>query len=280
MTAAITSTSNDKIKYIRSLERRAAREGERRFVVEGSRLVGEALRAGVLPVLVLYTDEFAGRDEGAALVGRLRAARVPCESVTERVLASLSDTVTPPGILAVAPFVALPTPARPTLALIVDGVATPGNLGTLLRSAEAAGVETVLLTPRSADVFGPKVVRGGMGVHFRLPLQRDAAWPVIAEQVRGMTVYLAEANAPLSYDAVDWRRPAALIVGSEAHGPSAEARALANASICIPMRGQTESLNAGVAGSIILFEAARQRRQAPQKSAQPRSGARPKTAGV
>jgi TrmH family RNA methyltransferase len=261
VTAAITSSSNEKVKYIRSLERRAARERERRFVVEGTRLIEEALRAQATPAFALYTEAFAGRPDGAALLGRLRDAGVLCESIEPRLLAALADTTTPPGILAVVPFAATPAPAHPTLILVADGVSTPGNLGTLLRSAEAAGADLVLLTPQTTDVFGPKVARGGMGAHFRLPLERDLDWPAIAERLRGQTVYVADAGGPLAYDAVDWRRPAALIVGSEAHGPSAEARALADASIYIPMRGATESLNAGVAGSVILFEAARQRRR-------------------
>lgn len=265
--AAITSSSNEKVKYIRSLERRAARDRERRFVVEGTRLVEEALRAQLAPAIVLYTEEFAGRPDGLALLERLRQAGVYPDSIEPRLLASLADTATSPGILAVVPFAGLPAPARPALILVADGIATPGNLGTLLRSAEAAGVELVVLTPQTTDVFGPKVARGGMGAHFRLPLARDLDWPAIAERLRGLAVYLADAGGTLAYDAVDWRRPAALIVGSEAHGPSAEARALAGASIHIPMRGATESLNAGVAGSIILFEAARQRRQAALDSA-------------
>jgi TrmH family RNA methyltransferase len=172
----------------------------------------------------------------------------------------MAETVTPQGILAVVPFPERPAPQHPELVLIVDAVADPGNLGTLLRSAEAAGVELVLLSEGTADVFNPKVVRGGMGAHFRLPMRWGMRWEDIAGAVQGLTVYLADVRGERSYDEVDWRRPAALIVSSEAHGPSPAARRLAHEAIYIPMQGQTESLNVGVAGSIILFEAARQRR--------------------
>jgi len=261
MVATITSSSNEKIKYVRSLERRSARERERRFVVEGTRLVGEALRAGAAPAFAFYTPDFVERAGAQALLERLDAAGVPTDAVAPHLLASIADTTTAPGILAVVPLVELRVPAEPTLVLIVDGVATPGNLGTLLRSAEAAGVELTLLTAHTTDPFAPKVVRGGMGVHFRLPMRLDQDWPAIAAQAQGMSLYLAEADAALPYDEVAWTLPSALIVGGEAHGPSPEARAHATAAIYIPMLGLTESLNAGVAGSVILFEAARQRRR-------------------
>lgn len=262
MAATITSSSNEKIKYVRSLERRSARERERRFVVEGTRLVDEALRAGAVPALVFHTPDFVEHDGAPALLEWLTTAGVPTDAVAPHLLAAIADTVTPPGILAVVPFVELRVPAEPTLVLIVDGVATPGNLGTLLRSAEAAGVDLVLLTAHTTDPFAPKVVRGGMGVHFRLPMRLNQTWDTVDARMRGMSVYLAEAGAALAYDDVDWTLPSALIVGNEAHGPSPEATAHATAGIHIPMLGMTESLNAGVAGSVILFEAARQRRRA------------------
>ncbi len=260
MPAGITSTSNPKVKYVRSLYERPARYRERRFVVEGLRLVEEALRAGLQPALVFYTAEFAERPEGRALLERVQGRGWPAELVAPHVMERISETVTPQGILAVLPFPEPPAPAQLGLALIVDGVADPGNLGTLLRSAEAAGVDLVLLSEGTTDVFNPKVVRGGMGAHFRLPMRWGMSWEEIAGAVRGLTVYLADVKGVRSYEAVDWTRPAALIVSNEAHGASPAARRLAHEIIYIPMRGQTESLNVGVAGSIILFEAARQRR--------------------
>ncbi|MGQ9515777.1 MAG: TrmH family RNA methyltransferase [Anaerolineae bacterium] len=263
MPAGITSASNPKVKYVRSLYERPARYREQKFVIEGLRLVEEALRAGMQPALVFYTLEFAGRPEGQELLQRIRERSWPAEQVAPHVMERLSETVTPQGILAVVPFPEWPVPARLELVLIVDGVADPGNLGTLLRSAEAAGVDLVLLSEGTADVFNPKVVRGGMGAHLRLPMRWGMRWEAIAGWVQGLTVYLADVKGSRSYDQVDWTKPAALIVSSEAHGPSPAARRLAHETIYIPMQGQTESLNVGVAGSVILFEAARQRRWYP-----------------
>lgn len=260
MQTTITSSSNEKVKYVRSLSRRNVRYKERRFVIEGIRLLEEALRAGVMPAFVLYTEAFASHPEAPALLQRLRETHIPCETVASRLMSLMAETTTPPGILAVVPFVELEPPPQADLILIVDQVMTPGNLGTLLRSAEAAGVGLVLLTKGTTDPFGPKVVRGGMGVHFRLPLRSELSWDEVVPYLRGRNVYLAEAGAPRAYYEVDWTKPSALIVGNEAHGPSEPARAWATEAIQIPMYGATESLNVGVAGSVILFEAARQRR--------------------
>ena len=137
----------------------------------------------------------------------------------------------------------------------------PGNAGTLVRSAAAAGVDVVVFGPGSVDPFNDKVVRGGMGAHFRAPLRILANWADIRGTLGAdLPIYLAEAGAGLAYDQMDWRRPAALMLGGEAAGASAEARRGA-IPLHIPMHRNVESLNVGVAGSIILFEAARQRRR-------------------
>jgi TrmH family RNA methyltransferase len=139
-------------------------------------------------------------------------------------------------------------------------VSDPGNAGTLLRSAAAAGVADVLWGPETVDAFAPKVVRAGAGAHFQLRLTTGASWREIGAALpAGGSIFLAEAHAAQLYWEVDWTQPAALIVSNEAHGASAGARALATGTIAIPMASGVESLNAGVAGSIVLFEALRQR---------------------
>jgi TrmH family RNA methyltransferase len=154
----------------------------------------------------------------------------------------------------------LPLPAAATLTLVLDGVGDPGNAGTLLRSAEAAGVELALFAPHTVDPFNEKVLRAAMGAHFRLPLRVCPTWDELQSLLSPhQRCYVAQAAAPTAYDQIDWRQPAALVIGSEAVGPSAEILAIAT-PVAIPMQGATESLNAGVAGAVILFEAARQRR--------------------
>lgn len=175
---------------------------------------------------------------------------------------AMSDTVTPPGVLAVFPTATLPAPANPTLLLILDQVREPGNLGAILRSALAAGVDQVLLTPGTGDPLNPKALRAGMGAQFRLPVTQQNDWLQIERAVANMQVVLADPRGEETYDAVDWRLPSALIVGGEAHGATDNASRVAQRRVAIPMGRETESLNTAAAAGIILFEAARQRRRA------------------
>jgi RNA methyltransferase, TrmH family len=255
----ITSAQNERIKYVRSLARRRVRQRELRFVVEGTRLIDEVARGGIQPALVLYTLSWGESRSGSSLLSRLCPASEGCLLVSDSVLAACADTRSPQGVLAVVPMLTL-TPAA-GLVLILDGIRDPGNLGTILRSAEAAGVGQVLLTPDTVELYHPKVVRGAMGAHFRLSVE-ELAWPAIAERVAGRSAWLADADGHLAYDAVDWNTPSAIIIGGEAAGASQEAAALASGSVVIPMTGGTESLNAAMSATILLFEAARQRRRA------------------
>jgi len=254
----ITSPDNEKIRYLRSLHEHGARQRARRFLVEGVRLVEDALASGATPDLVLVDEEALARTaRGRALLGRLRG--VGYLPAAPRALKAAAETVTPQGVVAAVPLPAPPPPgdAGPAV-LVVDGVQDPGNLGTILRTAEAAGATPVLLAPGSADPFAPKVVRAAMGAHFRLPLV-VGDWDTIATYLVDREVWLAQAHGGVAYYEVDWKRPSALVVGSEAHGVSPEGERVATGRLTIPMVGRTESLNAAIATAVILFEALRQR---------------------
>lgn len=257
----ITSKENTRIKWARRLLQRRVRQSEGLLLVEGVRLLADAWEAGVRPLETFYEPgTLQANSAGQALLAAFQTAGIPCHPVTPPVLAEVSETVTPQGLAAVLPLPALHPPQPLTLALVLDGVRDPGNAGTLLRTAEAVGAGLVLFGPGTVDPFNGKVVRAGMGAHFRLPLLEFDDWDAtLAAHLPGLAIYVADMEAPLTYDAVDWSAPAALIVGGEAEGPSAEARRRAQ-PIRIPMLGRTESLNAAMAGAVILFEAARQRR--------------------
>ena len=252
----ITSASNDRVKYVHALSRRKARQEEGRFVVEGVRLVEEAIRANVRPEFIFYTAEVGER--GQKLVERLHATGGVCLEVTPGVMRFCSETETPPGLLTVLPIPALSQPRRPTLCVVADALRDPGNLGTLLRTAAAAGIDEVILGPGSVDAYNPKVVRGAMGAHFHLPMA-TMTWPGIAAHLAGLAIWLADARGPMSYTQVDWAQPCALVVGGEAEGASPEADKLVSGRVSIPMQRGIESLNAAVAAAVILFEAQRQR---------------------
>lgn len=254
----ITSAQNSKIKLVRALLGRAKERREANaFLVEGVRLVEEAINSNWKVLFALYDEALSER--GRSQVESLTSRGIEVEMISESLMRSLSETETPQGILAVLEFNHLPIPNLPNFILIPDQIRDPGNLGTLLRSAAATGVQAVLLPPETTDSFAPKVVRSGMGAHFRLPIH-TISWGEI-EQISksaNLQMYLAEMDGKSCWE-IDLRQPLALIVGGEAEGASSEARKLANQQISIPMTGEMESLNAGVAGSILMFEVVRQR---------------------
>ncbi len=258
----ITSISNERVRRAQALLRSARRRmREGLIVLEGLRLVREAWMAGSPIAEFFFTAEFAADARGAALVKGVSQTNASLWEVTPQVLAALSDTETPQGVVAVVP---IPEPEETSsggLTLVLDQIRDPGNLGTILRAAWAAGVWKVLLPPGTVDPLSPKVLRAAMGAHFYLPIRRFP-WEKIGQELTGRTVWLAEAGQGTSYDVVDWSGPVALIVGGEAEGAGAKARALAAGhSVCIPMASGVESLNAAVATAVLLFEAARQRRE-------------------
>ena len=252
----ITSRSNAQVKYVRRLlaERRFRHE-EGAFVVEGTRWLRELATAGAAPRALYATPAWAAGDEAQTL---LAALAVEPALVDEPVMAAMSDTETASGVLAVLPVNPRPLPAEPTLLVILDAINNPGNLGTILRTAAAAGADGVLLGPGSVDPYNPKVVRGSMGAILRLPVWAEN-WEVIHRLATGLDVWLAAARDGVAYTAVEWTRPAAILVGSEAQGAGAQAARLATGRVTIPMRDATESLNAAIAAGVLLFEAARQR---------------------
>ena len=253
----ITSPQNSKIKLVRALLGRAKERREAgAFVVEGVRLVEEAANRDWRFEIVLYDESLSGR--GMLLVERLKSNGMEVEQVSPSLMKSISETETPQGIIAVLQTSDLPIPNSLDFILIPDQIRDPGNLGTLLRTAAAAGVQAVFLPPETTDAFAPKVVRSGMGAHFRLPIHW-MSWEVIRERVMDMQVYLADMDGR-SYWETNLRQPLALIIGGEAEGASEEARKLTTHKISIPMSGDIESLNASVAGSVLMFEVVRQRK--------------------
>lgn len=253
----ITSSHNPKIKRIRRLlADRRFRMRERAFVVEGTRWVAELASWAARPQLLLASESWLADGDHAELLATLDA---PVSLADEKVLEATSDTETPSGILAVLPIIDLPLPVRPTLLLILDRVADPGNLGTMVRTAAAAGAEGVLLSPGCVDPYNPKAVRATMGALLRVPVLLSS-WEEIGLRAAGLNVWLAAAGGSLAYTAVDWREPSALIIGSEASGVGPEALALGSGEVSVPMAAQTESLNAAAAAAVLLFEARRQRR--------------------
>jgi TrmH family RNA methyltransferase len=253
----ITSRQNQKIKRIKQLTSQAKfRKKEHAYVVEGIRLLEEALQADQIPEQVLYTPDLDQR--GQALVQIFQDQQVTCELAALDVLNAASDTENSQGIMAVFPIDPLPLPDQNDLVLIADEIRDPGNLGTLMRSSLAAGVDMLLLSRGSVDLYSPKVIRSGMGAHFRLPAI-TTSWEEILQLTSGLVLYLADMNQGKSCWETDLTGPLGIILGGEAHGPGKNARGLAKYSVHIPMNTHSESLNSAAAGAILLFEIRRQR---------------------
>jgi len=253
----ITSTQNPKIKQVRQLlTQTKARKKQQAFVLEGIRLLEEAINTPFTPEVVLYTEELEER--GLSLVKEFMTRGVSCELTAQDVFNSTCDTETPQGILAVYPLFSIPLADTADFLLIVDEIRDPGNLGTLFRTALAAEIDGVLLSPGTVDSFSPKVVRAAMGAHFHLPVI-SMSWEEIKKTTRGLTLYLADMNEGSSFWQTDLTIPLGMILGGEAHGPGKSARALTDKSLHIPMNENSESINAAAAGAVLMFEVRRQR---------------------
>jgi TrmH family RNA methyltransferase len=254
----IISTANPLIKYIRSLQRRKTRYQERAFVIEGFRAIDEALAAGVSLQTVLIREDV----DVKRIDPRLQA--FPIRVVSDAAFRTVTNVEFPQGILAVAPMPAQSDVKswfnRTSLALIADGIRDPGNLGTLLRSASAAGVDYVVMADESVDPYNPKVVRSAMGAHFQIPVYRASASRLNQVMLPVEQIVIADASGDVDYDEVEFTRSTGIVIGGEAFGPLGHLEHENLVHVRIPLVRSVESLNAGVAGSLLMFEAARQRR--------------------
>jgi TrmH family RNA methyltransferase len=258
----ITSTRHPLVRVFRAVATSGRRDPERRILLEGPRLIADAADAGVAIESALVA-EVPARGAVAALTARLRDRGVRVHAASARVVQAAGDVATAQGIVALArrPALAdLQCLEAPDLVLLVaDGIADPGNLGTMIRTAAAAGATAVAITGAAADPFLPKTVRATMGAVFRIPLIDVAASALIpALAARHAAVFVADARAPLAYTDAILVPPLAIVVGSEAGGPDASWRRVGT-MIRIPLMGPVESLNAAVAAAVLLYEAARQR---------------------
>lgn len=253
----IESAQNPKVKLARALQRRRERQREGKLFIEGVRLIEDALASGLAPVTLFFTGAVLAQPRVERIVAAYQTA---AWEISPAVMAEMTETVTPQELAGIFPLPNLPWPIGPTLLLVPDGVRDPGNLGTLLRSAAATGVEGVILPKGNVDPWSDKVLRAGMGAHFRLPIRDGMEWDKVTALLQNLTVRLADASGTLAYDEADWSLPTVLIVGGEAGGAGTAATQRADEVVAIPMANAVESLNAAVAGSVILFEALRQRR--------------------
>lgn len=254
----ITSLGNAVVKDVCNLKQKKYRERSGSFVVEGLRAVEEAVRYAAVQKIFAVPD--AANTRLAQLLADAAAKNIELYSVTEQVMKKMSDTEAPQGVLAVCSKPQGFVVADGTV-LVLDRVADPGNVGTLIRTAEAAGIAAVVLLAGCADAYAPKTVRSTMGSLLRMPVLCDmpeAEFTGWAHKNNYEIMVTCLDGAQNLYEA-EFGARTAIVVGSEAYGASESLKAAAAKRVFIPMQGRAESLNAAVAGGVVMFEAMRRR---------------------
>ncbi|MCR5215316.1 MAG: RNA methyltransferase [Lachnospiraceae bacterium] len=264
----ITSSSNANIKYVINLQKKAkARKQEQCFVVEGVRMTLEAPVDLVKVVYVSTSFKEKNRKEYEQVQQVFGRKKVLVEEVTDSIMESMSDTKTPQGILAV---VAMPQyglvdilEGRDNpLVIVLDDLQDPGNLGTILRTGEGAGISGVVMSKNTVDIYNPKVIRSTMGSLYRVPFVYVEDLVTALAQMHSLKFrsYAMHLQGEKYYDAMDFTGPTAILIGNEGNGLSDAVANAASEYVKIPMEGQVESLNAAVSAAIMMYEVSRQRR--------------------
>ena len=245
----ITSLKNPKVLLWKSLKEKKGREASRAFLVEGGKMVREAISSSFHVEAVLLREDLAGSFEPPA--------GIPSFILPGHVFNAISDTKTPQGIAAVLRLETKPASGPRLLAL--DGVQDPGNVGTIIRTADAAGFDGILFSRECADLFSPKVLRATMGSIFRLGFSFPASLPEALEEMKkkGFSVLSSQLDGEPFYERSNVAPSFVLVIGNEGNGVSDTVKAVSTHHLCLPMRGGAESLNAAVAAGIMMYDLTR-----------------------
>lgn len=255
----ITSTNNSQVKYLVNLQKKSKfRKEEKRFVIEGIRMFSETPPDRIIKVY--STEKFYG--EHTELF-----RKTEYELVTDNVFVQISDTKTPQGVLAVVSMkeysLSDVIDSEDAFIIACEDIQDPGNLGTIIRAGEGAGVTGIILSKNTVDVYNPKVIRSTMGSVYRVPVAaaEDFCDAVKCMKNRGITVAAAHLKGNIAYDKADYGNRCAFLIGNEGNGLSDAAAAAADILVKIPMKGEVESLNAAAAATILMYDVAAKRRQ-------------------
>ena len=256
----ITSTANPQVRaFVHLRDKARERRQKDLFVAEGRKMLEEAPRDRITAV---YASETFIREEGREDLLR----SLPVQPVSDSVMRAMSDTPSPQGVICVLrqfhyqmeDLLAADHP----LCLVLENLQDPGNLGTIVRTAEGAGVSGILLGKGCADIYNPKVIRSTMGSVYRMPFfyANDLRLALLDWKRRGIRLFAAHLHGRNTYDREDYRGSCAFLIGNEGNGLTQETADMADTLVKIPMEGKVESLNAGIAAAVLMYEAARQRR--------------------
>lgn len=263
----LTSTQNPRVKSVIRLRKRRERDLRGEFLIEGARELSRALESGIAVHALYFCPPLLPLADGNRLLEEVRAQKVAPIPVSKTVFEKMAYREGSDGLLAVAgqprrTLDNLSPPAESMLLVVIEGVEKPGNLGAILRSADAAGGDAVIVCDPSTDIYNPNVVRASLGTLFSQPVvQHETPATIAWLRERGVQIVAATPSADLVYTEADLRPATALALGSEKAGLSAAWLAAADARVRIPMHGQADSLNLAMAATVLLFEAVRQRAQ-------------------
>jgi TrmH family RNA methyltransferase len=256
----LTSLQNPLVKSIRKLHQAKERRSQQQFLLEGTHLIQEALATDYPLAAACYTPEWEQRHPDLVHAMAQRTQRI--ELVSEAVLAAMSTTQHPDGVVAIAPQLSRPAnPAIQGIGLAVETLQDPGNLGTMIRTAVAAGVEGLWLSADSVAPDHPKVLRASAGQWFRLPMTvvENLEMLLTGWSEAGVQLVATSSHAPVDYWTVDFTQPTVIVLGNEGAGLSADLQRQATVQVRIPMEPAVESLNVGISAALLLYEARRQR---------------------
>ncbi len=263
----ITSAQNKVLKEIKALSRKKDRVKSGRFVAEGLRFVISAVEVGAEIDAIVYSDAIYRTDDGSEFIkSLLNQEKYKVLEVEEKLFNELSDTHSPQGILAVVkqPEVNWDKIIKANgFVMILDRLQDPGNLGTIIRTADAAGADGVVLLKGTVDAYNPKVLRSTMGSVFEMPVLEGVSWEEVKDKLKtnGFTIAATALEDSVEYDSMDYTTSTALVIGNEANGISPEVLSESDVKVKIPIVGSAESLNAGVAAAVVMYEVLRQRRK-------------------
>lgn len=260
----LTGSKNQIIKEVRALKSKSSRDERGLYFIEGTRFVSEALKEQIAIRYFVISDTFSSGKENSLLLSAISNLPSQCYVVPDELFNSISDTKTPQGVLAVIELVRnqLKGSKLPEgLLVILDSIMDPGNLGTIIRTADAAGCAGVVIPEGCVDLYNPKVLRSTMGSVYHVPVFHSGSISEALDTAKGQGFLLCASHleGSVSIYETDLSKNVALIIGSEAQGICEETRKRADALIRIPMQGRAESLNASIAAGVMIFEAMRQR---------------------
>lgn len=265
----IESRSNQWVKYIKKLSRRHFRDREGLFAVEGVRAVEEVLKSNSRIEIIAYSLPVRSAFRGQKLIDDAQRQGIHTVRVTEKIMAELSDTETPQGVLAVVhqAHVKLsdilsnaPSNVTPLLVL-VDGIQDPGNLGNIIRTSASAGAQGVILLPGTVDLYNPKTLRSAMGNIFKVPVVVAGERVRVIQKLKnaGLKLVVGDLNTNTVVFEIDLTGPVVIVVGNEGGGVQDDLLKMAGSRVKIPMSAGVDSLNVAVAASIMIYEVVRQR---------------------